>query len=197
MKKIIILSIILITITGCGNGYVEEEDKYEKNKKNTVTVIDLSQMTEAERDIWCDENKVNCVVKNEYSDNVPKDSFISQSIEPEKLIYEGDKIIITFSLGKEPTLSQKNAEKKAKQYLEFMSFSREGLIRQLKYEGFNDEDSIYGVDSLNVDWKEQAAKKAKEYLDYMPFSHDGLVNQLKYEGFTDEEAEYGVSKTGL
>ena len=86
---------------------------------------------------------------------------------------------------------------KAADYLDFMSFSRSGLIKQLEYEGFTQEDATYGADALNVDWNEQAAKKAADYLDFTSFSRSGLIKQLEYEGFTQAQAEYGVSTTGL
>ena len=95
------------------------------------------------------------------------------------------------------TLSQKNAMKKAKEYLNYSAFSYDGLIEQLEYEQFSHEDSVYAVDNCGADWNEQAVKKAKEYLDYSSFSHGSLVDQLKYEGFTAEQAEYGVSQNGL
>ena len=69
----------------------------------------MSGMTEAERDTWCNDKKVNCITKTEYSDSVAKDGFVSQSIAADKEIYEGDKITIVISLGKEPTSGQKNA----------------------------------------------------------------------------------------
>src|SRR5690606_36944305 len=65
------------------------------------------------------------------------------------------------------TFSQQNAVNKARQYLSFTSFSREGLIGQLEYEQFSTEDATFAVDYLNVDWNEQAALKAQEYLDFM------------------------------
>ena len=37
------------------------------------------------------------------------------------------------------------AAKKAKEYLDAMSFSRQGLIDQLLYEGFTNSEAIYGV----------------------------------------------------
>jgi colicin import membrane protein len=59
------------------------------------------------------------------------------------------------------TLSQKNAVRKAKEYLSVMAFSKEGLIKQLEFEGFSNEDATYAVNQIDVDWKEQAVKKAK------------------------------------
>ncbi len=95
------------------------------------------------------------------------------------------------------TASQKNAYQSALDYLDYDSFSKKGLIEQLKYEKYSEADSEWAVDHLDVDWNEQAAEKAKDYLDTESFSHDGLVDQLVYEGFTKEQAEYGVSQAGL
>lgn len=94
------------------------------------------------------------------------------------------------------TLEQKNALRKAKDYLAYSAFSYSGLIDQLKYEGFSDEASTYAVDNCGADWNEQAAKKAQAYMNYSSFSRAGLVDQLLYEGFSSEQAEYGVTAAG-
>lgn len=93
--------------------------------------------------------------------------------------------------------SQENAIRKAESYLDFMAFSRTGLIEQLEYEGFDTDEATFAVDYLDVDWNEQAWKKAESYLEFMPFSRSGLIDQLKYDGFTDAEATYAVDKAGL
>lgn len=89
----------------------------------------------------------------------------------------------------------------AENYLDFMSFSRSGLLEQLEFEGFTPEQAEYGVSALEennlVDWNEQAALSAESYLDYMEFSRQSLIDQLVFEGFTQEQAEYGVTQAGL
>ncbi|MCL2437786.1 MAG: Ltp family lipoprotein [Coriobacteriia bacterium] len=97
----------------------------------------------------------------------------------------------------EVTMSQQQAVRSAENYLNFMNFSRSGLIRQLEFEDFSTEDATFAVDSLSVDWNEQAAGSAENYLDFMSFSRDGLIRQLEHEGFTTEQAIYGVSSAGL
>lgn len=89
-----------------------------------------------------------------------------------------------------------NVVKTARNYLDFMAFSRKGLIDQLVYEGYSQESAEYAVDNIGADWNQQCAKKAKDYLDYMSFSRDGLYQQLAYEGFTDEQIQYGLSQVG-
>lgn len=94
------------------------------------------------------------------------------------------------------SMEEKNAIKKAESYLSLMAFSRSGLINQLEYEGFSNSAATSAVDSIVVDWNEQAAKKAESYLSLMAFSRSGLIDQLKYEGFSNEQAEYGVTAVG-
>ena len=94
------------------------------------------------------------------------------------------------------TMGQQNALKKASDYLSFSSFSHNGLIEQLEFEGFSTEDATYAVDNCGADWNEQAANKAQQYLDFSSFSRDGLIEQLEFEGFTKEQSEYGVSAVG-
>lgn len=94
------------------------------------------------------------------------------------------------------TLGQKNAVKKAKEYLNVLAFSKKGLVKQLKYEGFTTKEAKYGVRHCGANWKKQAVKKAKSYLDVMSFSRTGLIKQLRYEGFTKKQAKYAVKKVG-
>ena len=75
--------------------------------------------------------------------------------------------------------SQQNALRSAENYLSFMSFSRQGLIDQLSSE-FGDQfpvdDATVAVDSLNVDWNEQAVGSAQNYLEMSGFSCQGLID---------------------
>ena len=95
------------------------------------------------------------------------------------------------------TVAQQNAVKKAADYLAYSSFSRTGLIDQLKFEGFTTADATWGVDKQKADWNVQAAKKAKDYLASSPFSRAGLIDQLEFDGFTAAQAAYGTSTVGL
>ena len=94
------------------------------------------------------------------------------------------------------SVSKQNALKSAKSYLKISAFSREGLIGQLEYEEFSNEDAVYAVDNCGADWNEQALKSAKSYLKYSSFSYKGLKNQLEYEEFTSEQAKYAVDNCG-
>lgn len=95
------------------------------------------------------------------------------------------------------TVSQKNAVRSAKAYLDYSAFSYNGLIEQLEYEQFSHADAVYGADNSGADWLEQAAKSAEAYMEYSSFSRGGLIEQLKYEGFTQAQAEHGANAVGL
>lgn len=95
------------------------------------------------------------------------------------------------------TVSQRNAVRSAKDYLDYSAFSYSGLIKQLEYEQFSHADAVYGADNSGADWFEQAAKSAEAYMEYSAFSRGSLIEQLKYEGFTQAQAEYGADAVGL
>lgn len=94
------------------------------------------------------------------------------------------------------SLGKINALGSAKTYLWTMAFSYKGLVNQLEFEGYSNEEAVYAADNCGADWNEQAAKKAKEYLNTMSFSRSGLIEQLEFEGFTHEQAVYGVEAVG-
>ena len=94
------------------------------------------------------------------------------------------------------TVGQKNALRKAHDYLDYTAFSHTGLIDQLEYEGFTTEEATYAADNCGADWFDQAAKKAESYLDYSAFSYTGLIGQLEYEGFTTEQATQAADNCG-
>lgn len=95
------------------------------------------------------------------------------------------------------TTGQENARESAESYLDFSAFSRTGLIKQLKFEGYSEKDAAYGVDAQKANWNKQAAASAENYLDLSSFSRLGLIDQLVFEGFTKQQAEFGASRNGL
>lgn len=101
----------------------------------------------------------------------------------------------------EMTVSQENAVEKAESYIDMTGFSKEGLIDQLKFEGFSTADAEFAVNYLEdtgaVDWNEEAVQKAESYLEFSSFSRSGLIEQLEYEGFTSAQAEYAADEVGL
>lgn len=100
------------------------------------------------------------------------------------------------------TRPQANAVRSAKQYISISGFSKQGLIDQLSSsygEGYDVNDATVAVDSLNIDWNEQATRSGKAYLDMTGFSCDGLIGQLSSSAgdkYTVSEATYGAKQAG-
>lgn len=193
---IVVLVVIGMAIAGADNNNTDNGNTYEKNKKVTVSVIDMSAMTEADIDAWAAEHKINITRKDEYSNTIAKGSFVSQSVAAEQNIYEGDKITLVYSLGKEPTMGEKNALKKAESYSQTMHMSKQGIYNQLtsSFEDFTKEEAQYAINNIKADWNANALKKAKSYQTTMSMSKQGIYNQLvsTFEGFTKEEAQYAI-----
>ena len=95
------------------------------------------------------------------------------------------------------TVSQKNAVNKAKSYLSFAGFSRDGLVEQLEFDKFSNADAVYGADNAGADWNVEAEQKAKSYMDFTSFSRQGLIDQLVFDKFTQEQATHGADSVGL
>ncbi len=104
--------------------------------------------------------------------------------------------------GADLTAVQKNARRSAENYLEMSGFSRLGLIDQLSSEygdQFSKADATAAVDSMDVDWNEQAGRVAKAYLDMQGFSCQGLVDQMSSDvadKFTKAQATAGAKEAG-
>lgn len=169
-----------------------------KIEKAQITVIDFSQMSKEEIRKWGTTNKVDCDIKEEYSDTITKGAFVSQSKEANAIIYEGDKITIIYSLGKEPTTEQKNALKKAESYSSMMHMSKAKIYQQLTSEygeGFTAEAAQYAIDNIVADWNANALAKAKSYQTTMNMSKQKIYQQLTSEygeAFTATEAQYAI-----
>ena len=94
------------------------------------------------------------------------------------------------------SLGRQNAIKSAQSYLRNMSFSRKGLVDQLRFEGYTNDEAVFAVDYLDPDFYAEAAESAASYLRHMSFSKQGLYDQLIFEGFTEDEEAYGVAAVG-
>lgn len=90
------------------------------------------------------------------------------------------------------TTDQEQAVETAQSYLETGSFSRKGLIEQLRFEEFSKAQATFAVDYIDPNWNAQAEQTAQNYLDTGSFSRKGLISQLVFEGFTRSQAEHGV-----
>ena len=186
---IVFLLILMVIISGCGDSSANKVE---------VSVADLSNMSRDEIRSWCDANNIECSFEEEYSDTSSKGSFISQSVGPNGVLYEGDTIRVVYSLGKEPSNEMKNALAKAEQYSSMMHMSKRSIYDQLTSEygeQFTEEAAQYAIDNMTADWNANALEKAKTYQQDMSMSKQAIYDQLVSpygEQFTKEQAQYAV-----
>lgn len=100
------------------------------------------------------------------------------------------------------TLEPQNALEQAQSYLQFSSFSRQGLIDQLSSEygsGYPVDVATWAADTVGADWNAEAVEQAQSYLEYSSFSRQGLFDQLTSpygSQFTADEANYALAAVG-
>ena len=198
----IVFAIFFLAIAFSGDTDETNTNKSSSNTNNSsvskVEVIDFSTMQGQEILLWCKENNLDCKFERIYSDTVPKDGYIEQSVKATEQVAEGTKIIVTYSLGKEPTSEQKNALKKAEAYAKTLHMSKQGIYDQLvsEYgENFDSDSAQYAIDNIIWDWDANALAKAKSYRDTLNMSKNAIYDQLvsEYgEKFTASEAQYAI-----
>ena len=201
VKKIILTIVFLIwflILCAVNSGNEPEQTQFSQNNTVKVELADFSTMTNEAANNWCSTNKINCSLKEEYSDTVQKDKLINQSIGAGTNIVEGSKVTLTYSLGKKPSIECMNALIKAEVYSKEMYMSKKAIYEQLisEYgEGFSKDAAQYAIDNLKADYNKNALEKAKVYLNEMHMSKNAIYEQLtsKYgEKFTTSEAKYAV-----
>ena len=173
-------------ITVLGGGAVDEDGNLLLVRVFVLGNVDSDDVFEA-----VDSIEVNCAPESPSSS-----SSTSLSLSQSSRGLSGSS---TRSSGSSyaPTRGEQNALNRANDYLEFMSFSRSGLIDQLEFEGYTTSEAEYAVDNCGANWDEQAVLKAEEYLDFMSFSRSGLIDQLEFEGFTYDQASAAATAVGL
>lgn len=193
---IIIVIGIIIGASQSNNTVNTSTNNYQKNNSVEVTIVDFSTMSKEEVKAWIDTNKINGKITEEYSNDIEKGKFISQSISANTVAHQGDKITVIYSLGKEPTTEEKNALKKAETYSNSLHMSKQGIYNQLtsSVEEFTKEAAQYAIDNIEADWNKNALEKAKTYQTSMNMSSKAIYNQLisSVEGFTKSEAQYAI-----
>lgn len=202
---IIVIIVLGVVASSQSNNVGIQNATYKSNQTHTtkkngieVVVADFSSMQREEVQEWFDTNKINGTISEEYSNTVSKGEFISQSLNANTIVYQGDRIKVIYSLGKEPTTEQKNALKQAESYSKTLHMSKQGIYDQLtsQYGGQFDSDAAqYAIDNIQADWKANALAQAKSYQSNLHMSKKAVYDQLisQYGGqFTKEEAQYAI-----
>lgn len=92
---------------------------------------------------------------------------------------------------------QQKALDRAKEYLNNLPLSHDGLITQLEYDGYSNADATYAADNCGADWNQQAAKMAEQALTTGSYTRDSMIQKLQSDGFTKDQAAYGADSVDL
>lgn len=168
---------IILLLLGYYNIKTDQTD--EIKKKRNIIVVGSIVVVVLVCIVWYQTDK-NSINNSSYSSYTYNNDYDYDSYSNDGYSYDYTKT------GREGAVDQ------AKSYLRSSAFSYTGLIDQLEYEGYTNEEATYGADNCGANWKEQALRNAESYLDSSGFSYEGLLDQLQYEGYTEEEAKYGV-----
>ena len=95
------------------------------------------------------------------------------------------------------TENQQKALDKANEYVDTLPLSREGLIKQLEYDGYTTDVATYAADNCSANWNKEAKEMAEQYMDSTTYTYKDMVQQLEAEGFTKKQAKFGAKAVGL
>ena len=93
--------------------------------------------------------------------------------------------------------SGRSARERASELIGDEIHSATGLEFALLGEGFSREDARQAVDSLDVDWNQQAVEAVLEMAEYSMYSRVEMLRELTQGGFTRSEADYGVAHADI
>lgn len=172
---------VFVLIGAVGSLGDDEISKPDESSKEVATAAAPSESEAGDPEKVAETPKGKEAVKEEPKEEPKEEAPVAEQKKEEKST---------------ETVSQKNAVRSAKDYIAYTAFSKKGLVKQLEFGGFDNEDATYGAENCGADWMAQAIGSAKDYLEYTAFSKKGLVDQLSFGDFTDEEAAYGAENCG-
>lgn len=142
--------------------------------------------------IWNEQLHQVEIINNNYKNNTATNNTNPVNINPTTPTTN------TSNNNSSKKISKSNSDspiiKTIKQYLKKLAFSEESLIDQLVYDGYPKSEASEAIDSLDIDWNEQAVKWAKDFLDYYVVSNDRIYVLLEEEGFDDDQINYAIKE---
>lgn len=195
---VVVVVIAFSSMGGDDKSKTKETAPKTAEKSVKVKVVDFSKMARADVEKWCQDNKMNYKLVDDYSDSVAEGGYVSQSVKADTSVKQGSSLTITYSKGKKPSIEYLNALHKAKSYSDNMHMSKKGIYKQLTSEygeQFPADAAQYAIDHVKADWNANALEKAKTYQSDMNMSKKAIYDQLVSaygEQFEPAEAQYAV-----
>lgn len=203
----LLVLVIAIGALGGGGGAVDRpatagggateiaSESVEKSAEELAAEAEASASAEAEAERLAEERRL---AEEQAAEQAAAEAAAAEAAAAEAAAAEAARV---------GTLSQQNAYRQSKNYLDNLPFSRAGLLGQLtsEYGGqFSAEDAEFGVARIEaeggVDWFAEAVEAAQQYQESIPMSRQGLIDQLTSQygsQFTVEQATHAVDTLGL
>lgn len=213
MKKLItVISLSSFLLLGCGDQDVESA---EEESQEIILELESELEIATERNEYLEEQLSDSreqLVKMENiieeleqeilaANEEPEESHEEEDDEPEEIEEENEVVVEEANDSTEDNTEvsevdvpreHRNALNSAYDYLNYTSFSKQGLYEQLLFEDYPEASAQYAIDNIESDWNENALQNAIDYLDYTSFSDQGLYDQLIFEGYTAGQAQYAI-----
>ena len=151
--KIIIILILLLVITFSIFFLLNNKQKKQENK-----MIDLSEKTILEIEEYAVLNNLELIIEREYSDTIPKDKLISQSIEIGTILNNQKQLTVVISLG------LLNKEEYAK-----YGVNELGRVPIMMYHGIHNiksSDTAYTGGNIDKDGYQRTAEAFRNDLEF-------------------------------
>jgi len=146
-------------------------------------MVDLSSYTKEEAVKWCETEKLDLTIKEQYS-SLEKGSLVSQSIKENKKYNKNDKLILTYSLGKKLTFEDYSKHK----------VNELGRIPVMMYHGIanlKSEDTAYTGGNIDKDGYNRTAEAFRNDLQKYYDNGYRMVRLNDYvDGIIDVEIGY-------
>ena len=160
--SIALLVIILVLIIGIIVTLV----LFMNASNQRIDVINHVGSTSEQVQQWCSDNKLDethCVFTMQYSETVPEDNIIAQSIESGSTMSENDTITFTVSQGKDPDYEVTLPDFSTMNETEVMQWFQDNLFTDVTYEYQVDPDAEDGS-FLSINITTPSAKRSDAIL---------------------------------
>lgn len=182
------------------NAYVREMPLSVKglSKQLTLDKYTQNEINYAVRNVKVDWNKQAYLAAEDYINDY--ESRNTQGISRKEVGMALENAGFTFSqvqyaLNKTKQFGKKDVIK-AITKLAKNSTSKSNLKEKLEAESYTPNEITYAMETIMIDWNEQAARLAKKYLKQKGYSKEGLADRLKLDGFSEEEINYALVDVG-
>ena len=150
MLSVILILIMLCSLLACGKSQAKDTDKVFQTTKK-ISETEKSSQEKSSEETTRRSRRTQFTTTQPSTSQTTRRTPTSQTTS-QATTSQTSPQTQAISTGK------RNALSTAKDYLSYMPFSRQGLIDQLIFEGYTNDEATYGADNCGADWSEQIGR---------------------------------------